>query len=51
VTDALGHATRTDYDTTYHQFPVVVTNAEGQTSHTEYRCYCLSSDWSGQKAT
>ncbi len=28
--------TQTFYDTTYHQFPITVTNAVGHTSHTEY---------------
>jgi len=36
VTDALKHATRTDYDNNTHQFPVTVTNAKGQTATTQW---------------
>lgn len=36
VTDAKGRATATIYDSTYHMYPSVVTNALGQTQSTTY---------------
>jgi len=36
VTDALGHSTTTAYDSTYHTFPISVTNALNQTAYTYY---------------
>lgn len=43
-TDANGNVTKVDYDSTYHAFPVLLTNAKGQPEKTSYY---MSSDPKG----
>jgi RHS repeat-associated protein len=40
LTDELGRTTTTQYDATYHQFPIATTNALGHTARTDYDFTC-----------